>query len=150
MKIVSLTTSYSFRLLPSCCSVANCWLTLLGPMECNTPGVPVTHHLPVCAKYMSIAPVMPSKHTLLCRPHLLLLSIFPSIRSSNDSAVCIRWPNHWSFNVIFFFYHFLHNLFYYFPFVILFTVSPSGQVHIQFWILSSYQNAQSVQSLSRV
>ena len=79
MKIVSLTTSYNFRLLPSCCSVANWWLTLLGPMECNTPDFPVTQHLPVCANYMSIAPVMPSKHTLLCRPHLLRPSIFPSI-----------------------------------------------------------------------
>ena len=92
---------------------------------------------------------MPSKHTVLCCPHLLRPSISPGIRSSNESAVCARWPKYWSFNIIFF-YYFLHNLFYYFPFVILFTVSPSGQVHIQFWILSSYPKAQSVQSLSRV
>ena len=41
---------------------------------------------------------MPSNHLILCRP-LLLLSIFPSIRVfSNESALCIRWPKHWSFS----------------------------------------------------
>ena len=42
---------------------------------------------------------MPSNHLILC--HLLLLppSIFPSIRVfSNESALCIRWPKHWSFS----------------------------------------------------
>jgi len=42
---------------------------------------------------------MPSNHLILCRPHLLLLSIFPSIRVfSNESALCIRWPKYWSFS----------------------------------------------------
>ena len=42
---------------------------------------------------------MPSKHLILCRPLLLLPSIFPSIRVfSNESALCIRWPKYWSFN----------------------------------------------------
>ena len=41
---------------------------------------------------------MPSNHLILCRPLLLLLSIFPSIRVfSNESALCIRWPKYWSF-----------------------------------------------------
>ena len=41
---------------------------------------------------------MPSNHLILCRP-LLLPSIFPSIRVfSNESALRIRWPKHWSFN----------------------------------------------------
>ena len=42
---------------------------------------------------------MPSNHLILCRP-LLLPSIFPSIRVfSNESALCIRWPKYWSFNL---------------------------------------------------
>ena len=45
-------------------------------------------------KLMSIESVMPSNHLILCRPLLLLPSIFPSIRVfSNESALCIRWPN---------------------------------------------------------
>ena len=50
-------------------------------------------------KFMSIESVMPSSHLILCRPLLLLPSIFPSIRVfSNESALCIRWPKYWSFS----------------------------------------------------
>ena len=50
-------------------------------------------------KLMSIESVMPSSHLILCRPLLLLPSIFPSIRvSSNESALRIRWPKYWSFS----------------------------------------------------
>ena len=49
-------------------------------------------------KPMSIESVMPSSHLILCRPLLLLPSIFPSIRVfSNESALRIRWPKYWSF-----------------------------------------------------
>ena len=49
-------------------------------------------------KLMSIELVMPSNHLILCRPFLLLSSIFPSIRVfSNESALHIRWPKYWSF-----------------------------------------------------
>ena len=42
---------------------------------------------------------MPSNHLILCPPLLLLPSIFPSIRVfSNESALCIRWPEYWSFS----------------------------------------------------
>ena len=42
---------------------------------------------------------MPSKHLILCRPLLLLPSIFPSIRVfSNESALRIRWLKYWSFS----------------------------------------------------
>ena len=42
---------------------------------------------------------MPSNHLILCRPLLLLTSIFPSIRVfSNESALLIRWPKYWSFS----------------------------------------------------
>ena len=48
-------------------------------------------------KLMSIDSVMPSNHLILCRPLLLLPSIFPSIRVfSNESALRIRWPKDWS------------------------------------------------------
>jgi len=47
---------------------------------------------------MFIELVMPSNHLILCRPLLLLPSIFPSIRAfSNKSALRIRWPKYWSF-----------------------------------------------------
>ena len=50
-------------------------------------------------KLMSIKSVMPSNHLILCRPLLLLLSIFPSIRGfSNESVLRIGWPKYWSFN----------------------------------------------------
>ena len=42
---------------------------------------------------------MPFIHLNLCRPLLLLLSIFPSIRVfSSESVLHIRWPKYWSFN----------------------------------------------------
>ena len=51
----------------------------------------------VCS--MSTESVMPSSHLLPCCCLLLLPSIFPSIRIfSNESALCIRWPKHWSFS----------------------------------------------------
>ena len=49
-------------------------------------------------KLMSIEPVMPSNHLILCCP-LLPPSIFSSIRVfSNESVLHIRWPKYWSFS----------------------------------------------------
>ena len=48
---------------------------------------------------MAIELVMPCNHCILCRPLLLLPSIFPSIRVfSNKSVLCIRWPKYWTFS----------------------------------------------------
>ena len=48
---------------------------------------------------MSIDPVMPSNHLILCHPLLLLPSIFPSIGVfSKESILHIRWPKYWSFS----------------------------------------------------
>ena len=48
---------------------------------------------------MCIASMMPSNHLILCRPLLLLPSLFPSIRVfSNESVLHIRWPKYWSFS----------------------------------------------------
>ena len=50
-------------------------------------------------KFMSIESMMPSNHLILCRPLLLLLSIFPRITVfSNESVLQFRWPKHWSFS----------------------------------------------------
>ena len=47
---------------------------------------------------MSIELVMLSSYLILCHPHLLLPSIFTSIKVfSSESALCIRWPRNWSF-----------------------------------------------------
>ena len=44
-------------------------------------------------KLMSIELVMTTNHFTLCRPLLLLPSIFPSIRVFSNRSLCIRWPN---------------------------------------------------------
>ena len=45
---------------------------------------------------------MPSSHLILCRPLLLLPSIFPWIRVFYDESVLhTRWPKYWSFSFIF-------------------------------------------------
>ena len=50
-------------------------------------------------KLKSMASLMPPNHLILCRPLLLLPSIFPSIGIfSNKAALCIRWPKYWSFS----------------------------------------------------
>ena len=48
---------------------------------------------------MSIKSVMLYHYLILCLPLLLLPSVFPSIRGfSNESALCTRWPEYWSFS----------------------------------------------------
>ena len=50
-------------------------------------------------KLMSTESVMPSSHLVLCRPLLLLPSVFPSIKIfCSKSALCIRWPKYWCFS----------------------------------------------------
>ena len=68
-------------------------------MNRSTPGLPVITNSQSPPKPMSIESVMPSNHLILCRPLLLLPSIFPGIRVfSNESALRIRCPNYWSFS----------------------------------------------------
>ena len=80
-----------------CCSVAQSCPTLCDPMDCKASlSLTISRSL---LKLMSIELVMPSSHLVLCRPLLLLPSIFPSIRAiSNESALCIRWPKYWNFS----------------------------------------------------
>ena len=77
-------------------SVTQLCPTLCDPVDCSTPGFPVHHQLRSLLKLMSIKSVMPSNHLILCRPLLLLPSIFPSIRVlSNESVLHIRGSKYW-------------------------------------------------------
>ena len=64
-------------------------------MDCSTPDLPVHHQLPEVTQ----THVHGVGDAILCRPLLLLPSIFPRIRVfSNESALRIRWPKYWSFS----------------------------------------------------
>ena len=90
----------SLILLHFCCcfSVAQLCPTLCDPIDCSMPGFlsyTISQNL---LKLMSIKPVIPSNHLILCCL-LILPSIFPSIRVfSNELALFIRWPKYWSFS----------------------------------------------------
>ena len=72
-------------------SVTQSRSTPCDPVDGSTPGLPVHHQLPGLLRLSSLKSVMPSNHLILCRPLLLLSSIFPSIRVfSNKSALHIR------------------------------------------------------------
>ena len=81
-------------------------------------------------KLISIKLVMPSNHLILCRPLLLLPSIFPSIRVfSKESFLCIRWPKYWSFS---------------------FSISPSNEHSGLISFRMDWLDLLAVQGLSRV
>ena len=74
-------------------------LTLCDPTDCSTPGLPVHHQLPELAQTHVHRVGDAIQPSILCRPLLLPPSIFPSITVfSNESVLCTRWPNHWSFS----------------------------------------------------
>ena len=76
-------------------SVAQSCPTLCDRMNYSTPSLSVHHQLPNSWPLTA----MPSNHLILCRPLLLLPSIFPSIRVfSNESVLRIRWPKYRSFS----------------------------------------------------
>ena len=81
------------------CSVAQSCPTLCDPKDCSMLGLPVHHQLPeltqIHVHWVSDA----TQPSYFCYPLLLPPSIFPSIRVfSNESVLCIRWPNYWSFS----------------------------------------------------
>ena len=88
--------SVQFSSVPQLC------LTLYDPRDCSTPGLPVHHQAPEFTQthvHWVADAIQPSSHLILCRLHLLLPSIFPSIRVfSSESVLRIRWPKYWSFN----------------------------------------------------
>ena len=81
-------------------SVAQSCPTLCDPMDCSTPSFPDHHQLPELAQvHVHQISDIPSNHLILCRPLLLLPSIFLNIRVfSNESGLHIRWPKYWSFS----------------------------------------------------
>ena len=96
--------------MPECFSTQCSKLSLLSSLSCVwlfatpwTAGPQTSLSLTISQsflKLMSIESVMPSNHFILCRPLLLLPSIFPSIRVfSNEWALRVRWPNYWSFSI---------------------------------------------------
>ena len=69
-----------------------------GLQHARLPSLSITNSQSLL-KLMSIESVMPSNHLILCCPLLLLPSIFPGIRIfSNESVICIKWPEYWSFS----------------------------------------------------
>ena len=75
-------------------SVSQSCPILCDPMDCDSLSNTNSWSL---LKLVSIESVMPSNHLILCRPFLLLPSIFPSIRVfTKESALYIRWPKYWS------------------------------------------------------
>ena len=96
---IELSDNLPVLLLGCFCSVAYSCPTLCDPMDWSMPGFPVLHHLPEFAHthvHRVSNAIQPSD---VCRPLLLLPSIFPSIRVfSNESALPIRWPKYRSFS----------------------------------------------------
>ena len=81
------------------CSVTKLCSTLCDPMNCSTPGLPVSTNSQSSLRLTSIESLMPSSHLILCCPLLLLPPIPPSIRVfSNESTLHKRWPKYWSFS----------------------------------------------------
>ena len=74
------------------------WLFMTPWTTAHQASLSITTSLSL-AKLVSIELVMPHNHLILCHPLLLLPSIFPSLRVfSNESTLCIRWPQYWSFS----------------------------------------------------
>ena len=79
-------------------SLSFIWIFVIPWTAAHQASLSVTNSWSLL-KLMSIKLVMPSNHLILCRPLLLPPSIFPSIRVfSNESVLCIWWPEHWSFS----------------------------------------------------
>ena len=78
-----------------CCSVAKSC-----PTAIPSTAVHQSFTISEFAQLLSLESVMLSNHLILCCPHFLLLSMFPSIRVfSSESDLCIRWPKYWSFSI---------------------------------------------------
>ena len=80
-------------------SVTHLCPTLCNPMDCHMPvSLSITNSQSLL-KLMSIESVMPPNHLILYCPLPFPPSIFPRIRVfSKESALCLRWPNYWSFS----------------------------------------------------
>ena len=78
--------------------LSHVWLSATPWTAARQASLSITN-LRSLLKLMSVQLVMPSNHLILCRPLLLLPSVFPSVRVfSNEWTLCIRWPKDWSFS----------------------------------------------------
>ena len=94
-RMVQLFSSVQFS---SVQSLSHVWLFATPGTAARQASLSITksHSL---FKLKFIMLVMPSNHLILRRPLLLPPSIFPNIKVfSNESALRIRWPKHWSFS----------------------------------------------------
>ena len=81
-------------------SLSHVWLFVTPWIAACQASLSITNSRSL-PKFMSIKPVMPSSHLILCHPLLLLPPIPPSIRVfSNESTLRMRWPKYWSFSFI--------------------------------------------------
>ena len=79
-------------------SLSHVWLFATPWTAAHQASLSITNSWSLL-KLMSIELLMPSNHLILCRPLLLLPSIYPSIRVfSNESVLHIKWPKYWSFS----------------------------------------------------
>ena len=79
-------------------SLSHVWLFVTPWTAARQASLSITNSQSLL-KLTSIKSVMPSNYLILCRPLLLLPSIFPSIRVfSNEPVLPIRWPKYWSFS----------------------------------------------------
>ena len=77
-------------------SLSRVWLFVIPWTAARQSSLSITNSQSLL-KLMIIESVMPSNHLILCRPLLLLPSIFPRVRVfSNESLLCIRLPKYWS------------------------------------------------------
>ena len=85
-------------------SLSRVWLFVTPWAAAHQASLSITNSRSLL-KLMSTESVMPTDHLMLCRPLLILPSIFPSIKVfSNESVLLIRWcifssaPKCWSFS----------------------------------------------------
>ena len=80
-----------------CRSVAQLCPTLCDPMDCSTPDLPVLHHLLKFAQthVHRVGDTIQPSHPLLSPSPAFNLSQHQGL-FHNESALCIRWPKHWS------------------------------------------------------
>ena len=90
---------YSLALFSSVQSLIHFWFFATSWTTARQASLSITNSQSL-PKLMCIESVMPSNHLILCRPLLLLCSIFLSIRVfTNESVLHIKWPKYWSFSI---------------------------------------------------
>ena len=97
--IINNIVLYTWKLFSQFSSVSQLCPTLCNPMHCSSQASLSITNSQSLLKLMSIKPMMPSNHLILCHPLLLLPSIFLSVRIfSNRAVLHIKRPKHGSFS----------------------------------------------------